>query len=68
MERRMINTLIVNDDDLDCDCKETTLENLSIANVGFRLPDIERFDMVIYKGKRGEKILRSKYTKLGKIE
>lgn len=68
MERRMINLLIVNDDDLECDCKETTLENLNISSVGFRLPDIERFDMVIYKGKRGEKILRSKCTKLGKIE
>lgn len=68
MERKMINTLFVNDDDLECDCKEVSLDNLSIANVGFRLPDIERFDMVIYKGKRGEKILRSKFTGLGKIE
>jgi len=68
MERLILNTLIVNDDDLDCDCKETTLESMTIANVGFRLPDIERFDMVIYKGKRGQKILRSKYTGLGKIE
>ena len=68
MERLILNTLIVNDDDLDCDCKETTLENMTIANVGFRLPDIERFDMVIYKGKRGQKILRSRYTSLGKIE
>ena len=68
MERKMINTLFVNDDDLECDCKEVNLDNLSIANVGFRLPDIERFDMVVYKGKRGEKILRSKYTSLGKIE
>ena len=68
MERLIFNTLIVNDDDLDCDCKETTLENMTIANVGFRLPDIERFDMVIYKGKRGQKILRSRYTGLGKIE
>ena len=68
MERKMINTLFVNDDDLECDCKEVNLDNLSIANVGFRLPDIERFDMVIYKGRRGEKILRSKFTGLGKIE
>lgn len=68
MERLILNTLIINDDDLDCDCKETTLENMTIANVGFRLPDIERFDMVIYKGKRGQKILRSRYTGLGKIE
>ena len=68
MERIIMNTLIVNDDDLDCDCKETTLDSMTIANVGFRLPDIEKFDIVIYKGTRGEKILRSKYTKLGKIK
>ena len=46
MERIIMNTLIVNDDDLDCDCKETTLDNMTIANVGFRLPDIEKFDIV----------------------
>ena len=47
MERKVANILLVNDDDLECDCKEVDLDNLSIANVGFRLPDMGRFDMVI---------------------
>jgi len=68
MERRTVNMLIVNDDDLECDCKDTTLENMTIASVGFRLPDIEKFDMVVYKGKRGQKILRSNCTGLGIIK
>ncbi len=68
MDRRTLNALIVNDDDLDCDCKDVTIENLTIANVGFRLPDIERFNFIVYRGSRGEKILRSTITKLGKIE
>lgn len=68
MERKLVNTLFVNDDDLECDCKDVTLENLTIANVGFRLPDIEKFDMVIYKGKRGQKVLRSNCTNLGIIK
>jgi len=68
MERIKINALIVNDDDLDCDCKDLSITDLNLANVGFRLADIERFDMVVYKGKKGEKILRSKYTGLGVIK
>ena len=68
MERKVANILLVNDDDLECDCKEIDLDNLSIATVGFRLPDMERFDIVIYKGTRGEKILRSTFTGLGKIK
>ena len=67
MERIKINILIVNDDDLECDCKDLNIIDLNLANVGFRLADIERFDMVIYKGKLGEKILRSRYTGLGVI-
>ena len=68
MERVKINALLVNDDDLDCDCKDLNITDLNLANVGFRLADIERFDMVVYKGKKGEKILRSKYTGLGVIK
>ena len=42
MDRRLINTLIINDNDLKC-------------------------DLIIYTGKRGTKILKSKYFKSGKI-
>lgn len=68
MERRVINTLIVNDDDLDCKEEKITLDNLNIASLGFLLGDIAKFDVIIYNGKLGCKILRSKYFKTGKIQ
>lgn len=68
MDRKLIKTLILNDDDLECDCKDLNINDLTIASIGFRLSDVEGFDMIIYKGKRGEKILRSKYTGLGIIK
>lgn len=68
MERRVINTLVVNDDDLNCRCDQLTLGELNIGNLGFVNVDLERFDMIIYSGKRGTKILRSRYTKAGIIQ
>lgn len=68
MDRKLIKTLILNDDDLECDCKDLNINDLTIASIGFRLSDVDGFDMIIYKGKRGEKILRSKYTGLGIIK
>jgi len=70
MDRKLISTLFVGDDDLECDCKKDgfNIDDLNISAIGFRLSDIENFDMIIYKGKHGEKILRSKYTKLGIIK
>ena len=67
MDRKVIKTLFLNDDDLECDCKDLNITDLNLAAVGFRLADIENFDMVIYKGKRGEKGLRSRFTGLGII-
>lgn len=68
MDRRVIKTLIVNDDDLNCDCSSKTIEDISIANVGFSLSVIESFDMVIYDGVKGTKIIKSVYTKTGIIK
>ncbi len=67
MERRIVKTLIVNDTDLDCDCEKTTLDNMTILNLGFISKDIEDYELIIYKGKRGTKILRSKFCNAGKI-
>lgn len=67
MERRIINTLIVNDDDLDCK-KDLTLDNISILSLGFVLGDISKFDLIIYIGKLGKKIIKSTYFKGGVIE
>ena len=67
MERRMINTLIVNDDDLDCKKTGYTLDDLTIASLGFVFGDLAKFEVIIYNGKLGCKILKSKYFKTGKI-
>ncbi len=67
MDRR-IKTLLVNDEDLNCDCKDKTIDDITIANVGFSLSIIDSFDLVIYNGEKGTKILKSRYTKTGVIK
>jgi hypothetical protein len=68
MDRRVIKTLIVNDDDLNCDCSSKTIDDISIANVGFSVSIIDSFDMIIYDGTKGAKIIKSTYTKTGIIK
>lgn len=67
MDRRLINTLIINDNDLKCKSESLTLHDLNISHLNFQLEDLEVFDLIIYTGKRGTKILKSKYFKSGKI-
>lgn len=67
MERRVIKTLIVGDNDLDCNCDKVTIDNMTILNLNFVWKDIEDYELILYKGKRGTKILRSKYFNTGKI-
>lgn len=57
MKRLNLLCLVVNDDDLECK-KETDLNRISISSVGFIASDLERFDMIIYKGRLGQKVLR----------
>lgn len=69
MERRDLRTLILNDDDLNCDDKKkTTLSDLKLVHIGIKLEDMSNFDLIVYKGKKGTKILKSNYFKIGKIE
>ena len=62
MERRMLSTLIVNDDDLECrkgkEKKEIKLEDIKLSSVGFVMNDLEKFDLIVYKGRLGKKVLR----------
>ncbi len=68
MDRRVVNMLIVNDDDLNCDCKSKTIDDISIINVGFSIGVLDKFEMVVYKGSKGTKVLKSVYTKTGTIK
>ena len=58
MKRKMMNTLIVDDNDLNCKCEGLTLEEINLGKVGFVNVDLEKFDLIVYKGKRGKKILK----------
>ena len=62
MERRTLSTLIVNDNDLECrkgkEKKEIKLEDIKLSSVGFVMSDLEKFDLIVYKGKLGKKVLR----------
>lgn len=60
MTRKDVKILIVDDQDLDCKKKkeEITLEDIGINNVGFLLSDLEKYDIIIYKGRLGKKVLR----------
>jgi hypothetical protein len=58
----MLSTLIVNDDDLECrkgkEKKEIKLEDIKLSSVGFVMNDLEKFDLIVYKGRLGKKVLR----------
>lgn len=60
MIRKDVKVLIVDDQDLECRKKkeEITLEDIGINNVGFLLSDLEKYSIIIYKGRLGKKVLR----------
>ena len=62
MDRKILNTLIVNDNDLECrkEEKEITLDDIKLSSVGFKAADLEKFDIIVYKGKLGKKALKLK--------
>lgn len=62
MNRKLLNTLIVGDEDLECSCKkeDLTIDSINLSNVGFITQDLEKYDLVVYKGSRGLKILKIK--------
>ena len=61
MERKSLKALILNDDDMDCNCDEITLDH-----IGFRFPDLEGYDVIIYRGKKGTVTLRLRIKKKNK--
>ena len=67
MDRRVMNSLIIGDDELDCDCDKVTIDDLNISHIGFAISVLDKFDFIMYEGKKGTKILKSVYTKTGKV-
>lgn len=62
------NILILNDDDMNCGTPEKGISKMGLEDIGFSLLTIEKYDLVIYEGKKGSKILKSRYTKKGEIK
>lgn len=62
-----INLLLLSDEDMNCDTKTKDLSKMGIENIGFSMLAIKDYDLVVYEGKKGTKILKSKYTKKGEI-
>ena len=52
---------------MNCDSKTDDLDKIGLENIGFSMLAIQGYDMVVYEGTKGSKILKSRYTKKGKI-
>lgn len=67
MTKHDIKLLIVNDDDLNCNTKTFTLDDIDLSSLGVSMLAIKNYDLIIYEGSRGSKILKSRYTTKGII-
>ena len=68
MERlKVVSTLLIGDNELECNCKDKTIDDINITMVAFNPDDLKKYDFVIYSGSKGTKIIKSTYTKTGKV-
>ena len=67
MKKHELKLLILNDADMNCDTKTADINKLRLEDIGLSMFAIQGYDMVIYEGVKGSKILKSKYTKKGVI-
>lgn len=67
MNRYNPKLLVVDDHDVHCKTPED-LEPMTLDNLNFLPADIEKFDLIVYQGKRGTKILKSAFFKTGIIK
>ena len=52
---------------MNCDTKTADINKMGIEDIGLSMFAIQNYDLVIYEGVKGSKILKSKYTKKGVI-
>ena len=62
MKRHIPKLLIVDDNDVQCKTPDD-LEPMTLNNLNFLPADIEKFDIIVYQGKRGTKVLKSAFFK-----
>ncbi len=64
---RIVKTLLVGDDELECNCKDKTIDDINISMLSFSPDDLKKYDLILYSGSKGTKLIKSTYTKTGKI-
>lgn len=68
MERlKVVNALLIGDNELECNCKDKTIDDINISMVAFSPDTLQKYDLIIYSGTKGTKIVKSVYTKTGKV-
>lgn len=68
MERlKVVNTLLIGDNELECNCKDKTIDDINITMIGLNPNDLKKYDLILYSGSKGTKIIKSTYTKTGKV-
>lgn len=64
---RRVETLLIGDNELECNCKDKTIDDINITMVALSPDTLKNYDLIIYSGTKGTKIIKSTYTKTGKI-
>lgn len=67
MNRVSLKTLILGDDDVNCKV-ESDVSKMNLDSTNFLPKDLDTYDLVVYQGKRGTKILKSRYFNGGTVK
>lgn len=67
MNRFTLKTLVVSDDDLNCTTGKIPLMGITTASLNFVDQDLREYDLIVYQGKKGCKILRNRAFRTGKV-
>ncbi len=68
MERpKVVSTLLIGDTELECNCSGKTIDDINISLVAFSPDVLSKYELIIYSGSKGLKILKSVYTGTGKV-
>lgn len=67
MDRYTLKTLVVNDDDLKCETGKIPLLAIGIGHLNFLEKDLWEYDLIVYQGIKGCKILRNRAFRTGKV-
>jgi uncharacterized protein YjbI with pentapeptide repeats len=67
MNKFVLNTLVLGDDDLHCKTGEVNLSMLNLSHTNFTGADLDKYDLIVYQGSKGCKILKSRAFRIGKV-